>query len=1180
MVDRQTTADTGRRTRRGLPFRILAVVVIVAVSVYLLCKLALLTPYPADALGKLMSDYIGGKVKVGRVLWIGGALHVEGITIENPPGFRERNLLSVRTLRVAFDPAGVLTAKRSLSRLEILGAKLDLEKNPAGEWNFAQLLRRFRAAKKGPSRELFVKHLVLRDVDLLVEGRALYDLDLTVNDLSTTGETGSRLVLAFKDAERNPVLLTAEGRMGSSPVLRARLQAPRLSLSPFVTTLPGGFPVNLEQASSSIDLTAEFQGTLLSARGRAGFGGLGLHLGSAAQRFRGGIEFSFSYDTASDRAVLERAALTVDGLASVAVAGSMEQAMKDGSFVLTLSHEPIGLAGLLGILPEKGRQGVTLDGTIVSRRLRLEGTKAKGVTAGGGDIALRSARLARNGRVLLSRGGADLTVKRMDAGWLATGRVFAAGRGDGSLVESLEAPVAARLSSRFRPEKVEFPAIAAVIAGGRLTGNFRYLQAPRPRFAGECAIRNIPLASLNGYLDGAKARFSSGSGSASTSLTGSSPREFTGRVTLTLSSAEGTAAGNNFSLKKAAAVSGIRRGTGGFSADGRVEASGGAINGRPFSISSELSLAGNLLKAGRTELTLDGSRARIGTTTVRLPSGDERKAVGGFPMAAKVTGVEFRRGDLAVEGGAGELDCRYFSAGGEQRLTGGGSVTVGSFSYRGRKAASLAGRLDFGGRDISARVLGESLGGKLDVTVTTAPFSREKETRFSARLRDQQLARLSLLLPENKGPRLPGGSADAFLDGSWDRTSGVRGRVSLAGRHISLQGAGNRTLVSGFGLVLSATVAGPDLQLKEAVLKREGGPVLRAGGVVKRFAANDREGSLTFSMTSTPLNSLLDAFANALPRNLQEAVGGGACDLEGRVAITGKSVAVEGGLSLQAASLEIPSQKMLVAEIDGRIPLALAFPRREPERKPASPSFSRENYHRLLQSFGRSAGAGSRLRIGKAHLGALEIGETTFFMTARQGLVEISPLRVSLYGGYLTGNGFLLYGNGVGYGADLLLHDLSLRQFCDSFPKIKGYMSGRVDGVISLLNSKGGAESAAGYADLWTRSVKGEQTLVSKEFLQKLAGKKLRGFLFRNDRAYDNGEIVAYLRGGFLTFEKLDISHTNLLGMKDLSVTVAPVQNRIALEHLLESIREAAARGKGKEEGEAPPIQTDLKWLE
>jgi hypothetical protein len=334
-------------------------------------------------------------------------------------------------------------------------------------------------------------------------------------------------------------------------------------------------------------------------------------------------------------------------------------------------------------------------------------------------------------------------------------------------------------------------------------------------------------------------------------------------------------------------------------------------------------------------------------------------------------------------------------------------------------------------------------------------------------------------------------------------------------------------------------------------------------------------------MAATPLNSLLDAFANTLPRNLQDAVGEGTCALEGKAGIKGRNLQLQGNVALDIASLEMPSQKVLVTGINGRVPFATAFPLQESERKTSSLSFSRENYSKLLQTLGRSAGTGSPLRIGKARFGALEVGAMSVFITAHRDSLEIAPLRVSLYDGSITGNGFFQYGNGFRYGADVLLHDLSLRQFCDTFPKIKGYMSGRVDGVISLLNVQGGLGGMAGYVNLWTRSGKGEKMLVSKEFLQKLAGKNLRGFLFQNDRAYDNGEIIALLQNGFLTFERLDISHTNFLGMKDLSVSVAPVQNRIAIGHLLESVREAAARGKGTGgEAETPPIQTDLKWLE
>ena len=105
--------------------------------------------------------------------------------------------------------------------------------------------------------------------------------------------------------------------------------------------------------------------------------------------------------------------------------------------------------------------------------------------------------------------------------------------------------------------------------------------------------------------------------------------------------------------------------------------------------------------------------------------------------------------------------------------------------------------------------------------------------------------------------------------------------------------------------------------------------------------------------------------------------------------------------------------------------------------------------------------------------------------------------------------------------------------------------------------------------------------LVSKEFLQKLAGKNLRGLFFRKDRPYDRGEISGYLEKGYLTFETLDIAHNNFFGVRDLSVCVAPVQNKISLDHLVNAVKEAAARGKGtaKEAG-APPPEAEFTWQE
>ena len=129
----------------------------------------------------------------------------------------------------------------------------------------------------------------------------------------------------------------------------------------------------------------------------------------------------------------------------------------------------------------------------------------------------------------------------------------------------------------------------------------------------------------------------------------------------------------------------------------------------------------------------------------------------------------------------------------------------------------------------------------------------------------------------------------------------------------------------------------------------------------------------------------------------------------------------------------------------------------------------------------------------------------------------------------------------------------------------------------------GGIGGLNGYTHFWTRAGNGEKMLVSREFLQKLAGKNLQGFFFRNDRPFDKGEVMASLKAGYLTFDILDISNTNLFGVRDLKVSVTETQNRIALEHLLDSISQAANRGKGAADSR-PPAAADLppafKWDE
>jgi hypothetical protein len=231
----------------------------------------------------------------------------------------------------------------------------------------------------------------------------------------------------------------------------------------------------------------------------------------------------------------------------------------------------------------------------------------------------------------------------------------------------------------------------------------------------------------------------------------------------------------------------------------------------------------------------------------------------------------------------------------------------------------------------------------------------------------------------------------------------------------------------------------------------------------------------------------------------------------------------------------------------------------------------------------KGTGSGQTVTVGKIGFGPMELGALTMHVAAGNGITEIASLNSSLYEGTLLGKGFVTMQKGLSYRGDLLVNGLSLKQLCSIFPDIQGYISGRVDGVVSLSGGTKGMAGLSGFAELWAREGSGEKMLVSKEFLQRLSKQKLSGFFFRSDRPYDEAEIKALLEQGDLTFETLKIVHTNLFGVRDLSVSIAPSQNRIALDHLLDSIKQATVRGKASAGEKTPaeaPVTPEFKWGE
>jgi hypothetical protein len=144
----------------------------------------------------------------------------------------------------------------------------------------------------------------------------------------------------------------------------------------------------------------------------------------------------------------------------------------------------------------------------------------------------------------------------------------------------------------------------------------------------------------------------------------------------------------------------------------------------------------------------------------------------------------------------------------------------------------------------------------------------------------------------------------------------------------------------------------------------------------------------------------------------------------------------------------------------------------------------------------------------------------------------------------------------------LLAERLSLQAICDAFPPIRGYITGRVNGLARLSAHGASLDRVEGDARFWAVRSRDERREISRTLIEKLAGQRIRYFNpFGQDRRYDRGVLDVSLRQGDLVFNELDISHT-ILGFKDLDVRVSPAFNKIGLDHLIEAMSKAIERVK------------------
>lgn len=1181
MADRDRT-EQGRGTARTMLLRCVLGMVCGAVALALSLLILLNSSAAPELVSRLLGDYLQSRVRIAALQTDGGTLTLTGLELLNPSDASPGVLCRVDSLVMSPNWGKLLLGIRSLRLLSLGGVRIDLCKNSAGVWNFSHL-QRVLAAKKPSGKELLISRFILTGGSLLVNGQGAQGLSLQLDNLTTKGSRAARLELSFEDGAHNRYTLGGQTRAGKQPVLDLTLSAPSISLGRLAGMLKLQNSSRFAASSASLSMTAALHGGLLQVKGVLGFSHVPLLLD--AQRIHplaGRLEFAAGYDSGSDRARLESLALTVNSRAAVHATAVMERLRTERIYSVKLGIDQVDLAVLSFLLPPAEQGKTVLGGTLGGSALHFSGDSG-GLTRAGGTLAIRHASLQRAGRLLFSGVQAELALSRVTSGFQVRGNLSRRQAADRSLLETLQAPFQATLSNRLKLVKLQVPTLSAAVMGGRAEGHgFFEPRAAQPLRAG-LRLSSDSVARLRPLTEGTGLKLESGNCSLSVDIAGRGPRDFSGSAAVRLAALQGKREQRRFGLKQGLAESRFMRNAGVFSASGSSRISGLSLDDRAGEARFSYRFANQAVQLSDGVISFDGATVSFERLSAAVPAQNSAAGTLRFPLSADLSGAGFRRGDAVVNGLSATVRGNLLSDARGKWLEGSADLTAGQVAWQGKPLASPKLHLvvsRVGGR---GELGGALLGGALDGSLSFKPFSPREGVLFRVGIKGGLIARMGELMPRRGSAVLSDGLLAGTCTGGYSVADGLTCRFDATGTGMAAKGNGSKTLFSGAGARLGGALTRNKLVLEKLLLTIGPAVACTVRGEVANPLVAERTGRLTFTLPETSLNDLIDPFVNMLPPMIQEALVEGSLAADGTLVLRDGRQLLDGALGFKNMMLDVPSQKVRLSDINGTFPVSLVLAGGSSTPASERTSFTRENYPQLLERFRKAPGTGQTITLGGVSFGTLSLGEIKLVVNAQDGMTKISSLRSSLYDGALLGSGYVAMNQGLNYRADLLINGLSLRTFCASIPKIKDYISGRVDGVVSLNGSGTKLSGLTGFSELWAREGGDEKMLVSKVFLQKLSGKNLSGFFFRNDRPFDQAEISVDLEDGFLTFGTLDISHTNLFGVRDLSVAIAPSQNRIALGHLLDSIKQATSRGKaatGEKLTGEPAAEPEFKWQE
>jgi hypothetical protein len=372
-----------------------------------------------------------------------------------------------------------------------------------------------------------------------------------------------------------------------------------------------------------------------------------------------------------------------------------------------------------------------------------------------------------------------------------------------------------------------------------------------------------------------------------------------------------------------------------------------------------------------------------------------------------------------------------------------------------------------------------------------------------------------------------------------------------------------RTLVRDGALRAKIDCLGKDLTLRADATV---GPLsAQLSGTGTRWMEKDRGLTLKLSVPGVNVPLVREVFWDVFPDSLLYVGLEGSISSALSLVVHGQRWNVEGEVLLKECRLSGENGEYSIGPINGSFPLRYG---KTPTQAQGSlltlPTHEKSEFDQLLHSYERDPlEQGSQtVTLGALNYGFPLLEDIRLRSMSRDSSLNVFRFDAKIFNGQLYGSGALDLSEGLNFRGGFLVKGVSLKALCDTIPPIRGFISGKVDGIVSVKGSGTGFSNLVGKGEFWADPKSGEKMMISREFLQKVGG--ISAKLYLGDRRFNRGILEAYLKDGYVIFKELELSNRNLLGMTDLSVKVAPFNNRIDLDHLLWTITEAATRAKEK----------------